>query len=307
MSLRHKRLSDSLDMLLDTMCNTFGGIILLAVMVTLLARRERQAGTVNNTESVKIQQHQLSIAKDSLSRSIQLRDQLKQKAFSGDWKTQVALLRSRQEIQFEIQKLSDQTRKNLQVLETAAAVTPTDRLKTLEEEIVMAELQTLEAKNRLAAAQTNRAHIGAQISEVTQNQALLVKESQQKLRLPMERPSKQDPIYVIARYGRIFPCRNYDRRPNYEDIVWSKNSEGEVATPKRDRGFTDPDKLHDYFQRIPSRKVYVVFLVYEDSFSIFNKAKDLAVRAGVTYGWEPYVASRSVQFVEEGGFTPKPQ
>ena len=42
MSLRHKRLSDSLDMLLDTMCNTFGGIILLAVMVTLLARRERQ-------------------------------------------------------------------------------------------------------------------------------------------------------------------------------------------------------------------------------------------------------------------------
>ncbi len=307
MSLRHKRLSDSLDMLLDTMCNTFGGIILLAVMVTLLARRERQAGTVNNTESVKIQQHQLSIAKDSLSRSIQLRDQLKQKAFSGDWKTQVALLRSRQEIQFEIQKLSDQTRKNLQVLETAAAVTPTDRLKTLEEEIVMAELQTLEAKNRLAAAQTNRAHIGAQISEVTQNQALLVKESQQKLRLPMERPSKQDPIYVIARYGRIFPCRNYDRRPNYEDIVWSKNSEGEVATPRRDRGFTDLDKLQDYFQSIPSRQVYVVFLVYEDSFSIFNKAKDLAVRAGVTYGWEPYVVSRSVQFVDEGGFTPKPQ
>ena len=171
----------------------------------------------------------------------------------------------------------------------------------------MAELQTLEAKNRLAAAQTNRAHIGARISEVTQNQALLVKESQQKLRLPMEHPSKQDPIYVIARYGRIFPCRNYDRRPNYEDIVWSKNSEGEVATPRRDRGFTDLDKLQDYFQSIPSRQVYVVFLVYEDSFSIFNKAKDLAVRAGVTYGWEPYVVSRSVQFVDEGGFTPKPQ
>lgn len=307
MSLRHKRLSDSLDMLLDTMCNTFGGIILLAVMVTLLARRERQEGTANNTESVKVQQHQLSIAKDSLSRSVQLRDQLKQKALSGDWKIQVALLRSRQEIQSEIQRMSDQNQKSLHVLETAAALTPTDRLKTLEEKIVTAELQTLEAKNRLAAAQTNRARIGTRISEITQNQALLVKDSEQKLRLPMERTSEQKPNYFIARYGRIFPCRNYDRGQNYEDIVWSKNSEGEVATPKRDRGFTDPNKLQDYFQRIPSRKVYVVFLVYEDSFSIFNKAKDLAVRAGVTYGWEPYVASRSVQFVDEGGFTPKPQ
>jgi hypothetical protein len=294
-------------MLLDTMCNTFGGIILLAVMVTLLARRERQEGTVNNTESVKVQQHQLSIAKDSLSRSIQLRDQLKQKAISGDWKAQVELLRSRQEIQVEIQKLSDHTRKSLQVLETAAALTPTDRLKTLEEEIVTAELQTLEARNRLAAAQTNTARISARISEVTQNQALLVKDSQQKLRLPMERPSKQDPIYVIARYGRIFPCLNDDLSRNEADIVWAKNSEGREAKPMRDRGFKDTDKIHDYFQRIPSRRFYVAFLVYEDSFSIFNKAKDLAVRAGVTYGWEPYIVSRSVQFVDEGGFTPKPQ
>jgi hypothetical protein len=289
------------------MCNTFGGIILLAVMVTLLARRERQEGTANKTESVKVQQQQLSIAKDSLSRSVQLRDQLKQKALSGDWKIQVALLRSRQEIQSEIQRMSDQNQKSLHVLETAAALTPTDRLKTLEEEIVTAELQTLEAKNRLAAAQTNRARIGTRISEITQSQALLVKDSERKLRLPMERDSKQSAIYVIAIYGRIFPCRNYDLSLNEEDIVWSKNSEGYVATPRRDRGFIHPDKLQDYFQRIPSRNFYVAFLVYEDSFSIFNKAKDLAVRAGVAYGWEPYVASRSVQFVDKGGFTPKPQ
>jgi hypothetical protein len=294
-------------MLLDTMCNTFGGIILLAVLVTMLTKRERHKGPTKNIESVKVLQHQLSIAKDSLNRSIQLRDQLKQKALSEDWKTQIALLRSRQAIQSELQTFSEQNRKSLQVLETAAALTPTDRLQTLKEEIVTAELQNLEAKNRLAASQTNRILIGKRISEVTLNQALLVKDSEQKLRLPMERTSEQKPNYVIARYGRIFPCKNYDGSRNYADIVWSENSDGEFATPRRDRGFTDPEKLQGYFQRIPSKRVYIVFLVYEDSFSIFNKAKDLAVRAGVTYGWEPYVASRSVQFVDEGGFTPKPQ
>jgi hypothetical protein len=34
MNLRQRKPQDSLDMLLDTMCNTFGGIILLAVLVT---------------------------------------------------------------------------------------------------------------------------------------------------------------------------------------------------------------------------------------------------------------------------------
>jgi hypothetical protein len=44
MSFRRQHRGDSLDLLLDTMCNTFGGIILLAVLVTLLVKHEHSAG-----------------------------------------------------------------------------------------------------------------------------------------------------------------------------------------------------------------------------------------------------------------------
>jgi hypothetical protein len=41
MNLRRKKPADSLYMLLDTMCNAFGGIILLAVLVVLLTSNEK--------------------------------------------------------------------------------------------------------------------------------------------------------------------------------------------------------------------------------------------------------------------------
>ena len=40
-SLRSKR-GDSLDLLLDTMCNAFGGIVLIAILITLLTRETRR-------------------------------------------------------------------------------------------------------------------------------------------------------------------------------------------------------------------------------------------------------------------------
>ena len=51
MNLRRKRPPDSLYMLLDTMCNAFGGIILLAVLVTLLTSNERQIRAAASTDS----------------------------------------------------------------------------------------------------------------------------------------------------------------------------------------------------------------------------------------------------------------
>ena len=40
MNLRRKTPPDSLYLLLDTLCNAFGGIILLAVLVVLLTTKE---------------------------------------------------------------------------------------------------------------------------------------------------------------------------------------------------------------------------------------------------------------------------
>ena len=56
MTRRQVQQGDSLEMLLDTMCNTFGGIILIALLIALLARETKvsEAETRRVTESTAI-------------------------------------------------------------------------------------------------------------------------------------------------------------------------------------------------------------------------------------------------------------
>src|SRR5215218_10279424 len=50
MSRRRRHQPDSLELLLDTMCNTFGGIIMIALLIALLSR---DASSENATDHIQ--------------------------------------------------------------------------------------------------------------------------------------------------------------------------------------------------------------------------------------------------------------
>src|SRR5436305_15069745 len=70
MNLRHRKPHDSLYMLLDTMCDAFGGIILLAVLVVLLTSQEKIQRATTNTDSTQMLQRRLAIAQTNLQQSL---------------------------------------------------------------------------------------------------------------------------------------------------------------------------------------------------------------------------------------------
>ena len=80
MNLRRQRPNDSLDMLLDTMCNTFGGIILLAVLVTLLTSRERHGSAATASDTQEMLQRRLALAEGNLPQAVLLQTTLQAKA-----------------------------------------------------------------------------------------------------------------------------------------------------------------------------------------------------------------------------------
>ena len=59
---------DSLDLLLDTMCNAFGGIILMAVLVALLARQQ-SGGIGNSPDSAEMLSRRISQAELTLKQT----------------------------------------------------------------------------------------------------------------------------------------------------------------------------------------------------------------------------------------------
>ena len=92
MNRRSVQQTDSLEMLLDTMCNTFGGIILLAGLVTRLTSRERHGSAATASDTQEMLQRRLAMAQADLQEALQFQTSLQTKANDERWKAQVSLL-----------------------------------------------------------------------------------------------------------------------------------------------------------------------------------------------------------------------
>src|SRR4051794_5148965 len=106
MNLRRRKPSDSLYMLLDTMCDAFGGIILLAVLVALLTSGDRRQ-TPPSADSTERLQRRVALAQTILQQSVQLAASLHATANDPRWKNQVTLLAARQELDQQVKRIRE--------------------------------------------------------------------------------------------------------------------------------------------------------------------------------------------------------
>ena len=309
MNLRRKTPPDSLYLLLDTLCNAFGGIILLAVLVVLLTSKEKTQSS-KAADSQEMLQRRLAIAQTDLQKSQQLAASLQAKANDERLKQQVELLSTRKDLQDAIQQSRETVAQNSKDLDTASAVDPSERLKFLNAQLAAAVAHKLEAKNSLAAADENTKRLKQRLADLERQVTTKLDELQRPLRLPKEHETGKRVIYIIARYGHIYLCRNFDLSRNETDIDWTTTLTGETAEPRRGQGI-DPTGstagLINFFKNMSDDSVYVAFCVYEDSFPAFIRAKQLASDCGLAYGWEPFQISDGPVSFGAVGHTPKPQ
>jgi hypothetical protein len=310
MNLRRKRPADSLYMLLDTMCNAFGGIILLAVLVTLLTSTEKRSQAAASTDSQEMLQRRLALAKTNLQQSLRLLASLQSKANGERWKAQVALLASRKELQNAIQRARDTIALNTRKLDSANAADPAERLKFLDAQLAAAQAHKLELQNSLNATEDNKKRLKERLEALNHEAAVKYNESVRALRLPKEHETGKRAMYIIIQYGLAYPCRNADLSRNESSINWVSHLNDEIANPIRGRGIDlvrNPPELESYFRSQSKDSVYVAFCVFEDSFPAFLRAKQLVVDSALAYGWEPFRNEDGPVTFSENGHKPKPQ
>jgi hypothetical protein len=309
MNLRRKKPHDSLYMLLDTMCNAFGGIILLAVLVVLLTSKEKSL-SATSSDSRELLQRRVALAQTNLQQSLQLAASLGAKAGDDRWKRQVTLLSTRKQLQETLQQTRDAVARSGKEVESAGAADPSERLKLLNAELSAAQRSKLEFQNGLAAAEENNTRLKQRLAGMERQVAAKLNDLQRPLRLPKEHETAKRVVYIIARYGRVYPCRNADLSRNETDIKWTTKLDGQTAEPIRGRGL-DPVAnargLETYFSDQSKETVYLAFCVFQDSFPAFIRARQLAVASGVAYGWEPFLEADGPVVFSENGHTPKAQ
>ena len=142
MNLRRKTPSDSLYLLLDTLCNAFGGIILLAVLVVLLTSKEKTQSAAA-TDSQEMLQRRLTLAQTNLAHARQLTTSLRAKANDIKGKEQMDLLATRKDLQEQIQQMREAATETGKELETANAADPAERMKFLKTEMAASEARKL--------------------------------------------------------------------------------------------------------------------------------------------------------------------
>ena len=305
MNLRRKTPPDSLYLLLDTLCNAFGGIILLAVLVVLLTSKEKSQ-SATSSDSQEMIQRRLMLAQTNLQQSMQLAESLNAKSNDGRWKQQLALLSTRKELQDAIQQTRNRVTQNAKELDEANAADPSERLKFLNAELASAQRQKVEVQNSLNAAQDNTKRLKQRLADMEKQVTTKIDELQRPLRLPKEHDTGKRVVYVIVHYGHIYPCRNSDLSRNETDINWTSALDSEIAEPIRGKGI-EPNAAGYYFSSLSNEPVYVVFCVFDDSFPAFIRAKQIAVASGISYGWEPFAKTDGTVVFGENGHKPKPQ
>lgn len=311
MNLRHRKPHDSLYMLLDTMCNAFGGIILLAVLVVLLTSREKIERATSHADSSDTLRRRLELAQTNLQQSLQLSASLHTTANDDRWKDQVSLLATRQQLEDDIKRLRELAAQSAHEIDANAGADPTERLKQADAQLAEEEKKKLAAQNKLDAANDEKKRVEARLVGLEKQMDEAKKLSQRELRLPKEHDTDRQAAYAIVIYGRVYFCRNTDMTRNNVDIAWTEKLGAEYAAPVKGRGL-DPVKnaaeIRAYFNAQLRNSVFIDFIALEDSFGETIKAKQLAAECGIPYGWIPWKNGQiaALSFAATG-YMPKPQ
>jgi hypothetical protein len=279
MSRRRRQQLDSLELLLDTMCNTFGGIIMIALLIALLSR-DTEADP-NATQTFRRQLEQLQ--QQTVEAERLQRDLIKEP--DTNVVKAIALLKERDELQ---RKIAEQKRAIESNAIVQANIAATNDPAELERLVAMKRAHEKESKT-----------LEDQIQKETQAK-------QRQLRLPKERATGKRTFYFIVRFGRIYPVhlmRDGRRELNRQTLDWSTIAQGETATPRRGAGVDLPNFAR-LLNEVPSETYSVHFLAYNDSFPLFLAARQVPLARAYDTGWEFLSEDKPIVFSSRGEAPP---
>jgi hypothetical protein len=277
----------SLDMLLDTLCNTFGGIILIALLLALSV----------NKKSVELHD-KLVKTDDNQSELIREREQLKNSLFDLQ-DEQVEIL---QDLEDEADRMREEIEDNKDDIDDLSSdASAAETLAKREEEKLenLKDLELKEEEERLSLEEeVSRLETILDHQELSQE---LKKKPYRKVSLPQLKDTRKKPFSVIVAHGKMYPMARFGIGklvPNEDGVTLNKTPDQRIQIEVDPNKGIDPmnDQLLDDFLssvRTPPASIRfsfgLRFIVYSDSesFGIFNKIRDEAILRDLDCNWDP--------------------
>jgi hypothetical protein len=294
--------ANSLDLLLDTMCNTFGGIILIALLVALLARQGGPQPEASPSSALFDQR--IALAENERATLIAHLAEHAADDLSGPAAAVDAAEKALADARAAEKAIASGMVDRVEQIAASGGKAWSD----LAGEIRRIERRRTELVNLIAGTE-------AEIARLKERQAALAGQSQRerdmqtvRLRFPKERPSTKKSWPVICKYGRIYPLYATGGVLDRTNITWRNvDSDSKESDPRPDRGLRIPEDLGAWralLTTVRAEGLYVAFYVYPDSYDAFRVSKEAAVESRYEYGLETVPAGRKLTWGSKGSSPP---
>lgn len=280
----------SLELLLDTICNTFGGIIFLAILVALLLQISGPTGASPSSDPATLREANLNLARvqeelDDLKRVVGQQDQMIEKmARPGD----------------------------------SAPTESVAELKQRHAELIAQRQQAADALQAIESKQTSERQqsdsLDASVRQLRERIAELERQIKDEMtarareaKLPVLRGTKKQEMPVFLKQGRftrLFRTRARDLNTSEVEVQALGTGRG-TARPKPGmgilirRGGGSRDQLVAALAGYNKDANYLAIFVWPDSFDVFAELRTVIVAQGFEYRLAPL--PDEVDVIREGG------
>ena len=294
---RSKLQSSSLDLFLDTICNAFGGIMFLSILISVLLQFR------GNDSAVKLDQPTISEAEsqqieDRIAKLQSERSELAatitalEKSMVGEDQTEVLELQSRlaQSEKRRDQMIKEQVKMSQHIRNVETQISERQHeLKELDQKLIDARASLVDKSNAVDEALDSR---------------------EQKMALPKVRTTSKSPIIFMMRYGKLYLATDITNSISegfYSAHVTEKTSFGVTRIKPRPNAGWDLSRPIDVseFERLvsgrPASSTFFHCAVWPDSFEQFGILKETLLRLGYDYELLPVDEVDDLTIVRRSG------
>ena len=289
--------AESLELLLDTVTNTFGGILFLALLVAILLQKTSPSPSTddsneNQVEPLSSTAHaemdvRVSALRDQITR---LQDQLNNLESkippSSDIETQELVERVKAVRSSITGALVDKAQSELDVAKLQKEISEIeDEQKKLEKKKQQVEEDNQSTASKLAAEEDESGKLDEGLASLvrTDKKNSLV----QNVEMPVLKKTSNSDFAIYIRYQKLFiPFNKGDNRLNTNHFF--AVGKPPVGYPRPERGISLVDaNVRNIISKVltgfPPSSYYVPIIIYSDSFDYFQSIKKEVVALGYTY------------------------
>lgn len=286
---------ESLQLMVDPMCNFFAGLVFLSVLAAVLSknqsgspRHEGEAGRTFANEEL-LDKRLAELREETRNLQNQNRTASKNTTETASLPSLEAVEKALAEAVGDAEGVGGRSSSEVNARLEGALMRERDRLRSrfdvLGNELVALGKETIRLEGRLGILKKKTSSSRAN-DEV-------------KVRLPISKKANQNPLYIIVSGGRCYPMHLPSGQEDETHVERERTPEEDRVRPRSNRGLA-ANEMEKFFRQIDRNQQYPVLVVYADSFGEYQKLRSMLEGMQQPYGWEPKAVGSPIRLTAQG-------